>query len=479
MKLTKLSPLIPFLSLLVLFVIMVRQVLLHCGSYYDLGIYTEALRYLDLSHLNPFIPGRNIHIFNDHFDPILIPISFFKALLHPTFLGMLVDFIAIAACWWPIRMLRDSGKTSPKLAIFSYAFLILNQATIDAVLTPFHPTTWAFFPLVCVFTFYVLENFKAMFFSLVLLFMCREEFPLVGVMLGVILLFDRKIRDGVLVLILSLSWLGFAFGIRPHYFEGEYASYGSTLLTNFFTNPLQVIKGYFTFGIVKMIFARSLPLFLLLRFRSLQAHWKFILKILFIGSPILAIRFVSGQWGFHYGTAAVIVFYFACLQPLSESNARPRNFKLAYLFLAVVFVSPVLKKTKDLFFNTESLHEIKSRCPLNATREDEIDKAQEWIAKSGKQKILVQNHLAVTQILASDRMSTSHQSIYIVGGLTSAGTGPFDIVMVEKPFWGDPWPVGYERIKDLIETWKHDPSLHVEIDNEYVFLASGAITLDR
>ena len=486
MKLKRISPLIPFLFLFVFFCLLIQQVLLHCHSYYDLGIYSDALRYLSLSNWNPFIPGRNIFIFNDHFDPILIPMSYFSTWVPPPFLGMSLEFLSIAACWFPIQALIHRQKISLDLGVFSYAFLILNQASVDALLTPFHPTTWAVFPLVCVFCFYILERYWAVLVFLIVLFACREEFPLVGITLGTLLIWDQFLKNkkgldgkGVVILAVSFAWTFFAFGLRSKVFPGEHSQYGKVILEQFFSDPGDTILKYWSMGFLRMFLVRCVPIFLLLDYIKLRKEWGTIFRFLWIGSPILAIRFISAQWAFHYGTAAVIVFYFMFFSTLAKSTPSRLRLGFAYGVLAIGFFGPLAQKFQLVFFDPPISRETPKRCTTDKMRLKEIEKAQTWVALSGKKKILLENHLAVTQMLASRRLGAGDQSIFIVGGLSSAKVGPFDVVLVEKPSWGDPWPVGMVRLKELIEFWSHQPDLELITDNEQVFLAVGKIEVDR
>src|SRR4051812_36176817 len=42
-----------------------------CYHYYDLGLYAQALAKLGPHHWNPWLPARQVRVFNDHADPIL------------------------------------------------------------------------------------------------------------------------------------------------------------------------------------------------------------------------------------------------------------------------------------------------------------------------------------------------------------------------------------------------------------------------
>ena len=93
------------LFLFLVFLVFQRHVLLGFGSYNDLGIYSDALRLIHWGDPNPFIPGRSIRIFNDHFDPILIPFSFLTRWISPPTLGIVLEAIFIVSLAWPLLWL--------------------------------------------------------------------------------------------------------------------------------------------------------------------------------------------------------------------------------------------------------------------------------------------------------------------------------------------------------------------------------------
>ena len=452
---------IALLSLL--FISLFYRISLHCTSYFDLGIYSDALNRINWNDLNPFIPGRNIRILNDHFDPILIPFSFFTRFINAPSLGILIEFIALISCWFPLRELREAGKINSKTALFSYAFILLNHSTIDAVQSPFHPTTWAVLPMVCLFSQFILGNFKKIIFWLIMLFCCREEFPLIGPPMAVVIAFDTKSRKkSALILMISLAWISFVFYARPKIFNGTFENYGSTLLKGFIENPSIAISSNFSLQSIRFFLERTLPLLLVIDYTLLKRNPLIIIRFLFITAPILLVRFASFHWGFHYGTAAVISILFALITKIGTKIPNWR-WALSIVFLLGTFISEPIK----VFTSNHP------RCSNSASRLNEIEKAQKWIANSDKAKILLENNLASTQFFKSP----VGQSIYHFCGPFLPDRETFDVILVEKPNSGDPWPCSYEFVTNAILKMKQNPSVHVITDNDHVFLAEGVINL--
>lgn len=469
------SPFFWILTVFTLFYVSIlRLAQLHCFSYYDLGIYSEALSRIQISDLNPFIPGRNLRIFNDHFDPILIPFSFLERFIPAPDLGISIEFALLALCWLPIKLLRDRQKISSELAVFSYAFLVLNNAMINALHWPFHPTTWACLPLVSLFSFYILDHFAAVLVSFFILCFFREEFPLIGFFLSALYLAHHRKKQSGILLGLTLLWCGFTFGLRPKLF-GETSNYGYTLATEFIRHPFRNLRLLFGFGSLRMFLNWLAPLFLVLSWPAFWRHRLHFLKVLFIAAPLFGIRYASNAWGYHYGPAALIALFFAFLPALNESQVSPWRKKLAWAAIFIIFSTPLTKDLWDGFLSQGRFHFEHANCPLDERRLREIETAQTWIQNHSIHRILTNNSLAVSQLKHSTRI----QEVYILGSPNNSNQGVFDGVLVEKPPLGDAWLVSPSRLTALIEIWKQMPGVRVITDNEILFLAEGPITPDR
>ena len=71
-------------------------------SNYDLGIYSQALGRLALDPPNPWLSGRQIHVFNDHFDPILFLVAPFARLFHAVEVGLVVEGLCALLALLPL-----------------------------------------------------------------------------------------------------------------------------------------------------------------------------------------------------------------------------------------------------------------------------------------------------------------------------------------------------------------------------------------
>ena len=88
----------------------------YCFNNYDLGIYAQALKLISFENINPYLSTRDVRIFNDHFDPVLLIFAPFAELVPPALLAIRVEmvcvFIASLAPFW----LAKNGEISQRSA---------------------------------------------------------------------------------------------------------------------------------------------------------------------------------------------------------------------------------------------------------------------------------------------------------------------------------------------------------------------------
>ncbi len=481
--------------LILFFIAMIRSVFtVYHSSFYDLGIYSEALSRIHAGDWNPSIPGRNIFIFNDHFDPVLIPVSFFTRWISPPVLGMISEYLVLLLCWFPLNRLVKAGRISEQTATFGFAFIALNHATTDALQTPFHPTTWGMLPLMFLLSSVWLEETWMMILSLLALFCCREEFPLMGLSIGFMMMVMRSGKKqtltGALTLVLSMAWAGFVFFIRPKVFAGDIVSYGSPLILKALRHPFEAIASNLSPSMIRFFLERTLPLFLLLRWRDLKANFRWFAFMLLATSPVFLIRIASRQWAFHYGTAPLIALLFALLPALESSissraslltltrSDRLRN-GLAYGMLFVIFMSELVKLSSQSLIQTSPTSALHQRFPNLPGRtqalarskdalEHDLRESRQASGDGQSPKLLVENNLAAPLLLHPEG-----RTVYFSGGPQPATVEPYDYIWVEKPPFGDPWPLDLSKVEKLIQTARSTPGAQLIQDDEFVFLVKG------
>ena len=121
-----------------------------------------------------------------HVDPILILISPLYLVCSDPRTLLILQTVIVALGAWPIYLLaRERLGASPAVLVFPLAYLLF-PALQGANLFDFHPTTLVAGLLP--YAFYFLEKRRyALFFLLAVLVMCcKEEMPLLVVMLGML-----------------------------------------------------------------------------------------------------------------------------------------------------------------------------------------------------------------------------------------------------------------------------------------------------
>jgi uncharacterized membrane protein len=203
-----------------------------------------------------------------HVDPILILISPLYLIYSDPRTLLVLQTVVIALGAWPIYLLaRERLGTNAAALVFPLSYL-LYPALEAANMFDFHPTTLVagLFP----FAFYFLEKKRyALFFLLAVLIMCcKEEMPLLVVMLGLYaLLLQRNWRVGSAAIALGIAWFVVAVCvIIPHFnpegqspYLGSYSQVGAGpvgILKTALTDPMTIVRTLFTRE--KLVYLRDL-----------------------------------------------------------------------------------------------------------------------------------------------------------------------------------------------------------------------------
>ncbi|HJX39238.1 MAG TPA: DUF2079 domain-containing protein [Anaerolineae bacterium] len=251
-----------------------------------------------------------------HVDPILILISPLYLIYSDPRTLLILQTVVVALGAWPIYLLaRERLGGSPAALVFPLVYLLF-PALEAANMFDFHPTTLVagFFP----YAFYFLEKRRyALFFLFAVLIMgCKEEMPLLVVMLGIYaLLRQRNWRVGTAAIALGLAWFVVAvYVIIPHYnpegrspYLGAYSHLGQ--------GPMGIIKTAITdpMALVRTLLAREKLVYLRDLFLPVGFLSLFGLQVLFLAVPTLGIILLSGDpqvytlEKFHYAAPLVPV----------------------------------------------------------------------------------------------------------------------------------------------------------------------------
>jgi len=449
----------------------------YCHSHYDLGIYTQAVSLLDWDNLNPWLTGRQVFIFNDHFDPILIVAAPLKLLLSPykavlVAEALIVSSVVLPVLWlWKLQLLQAHG------AVLLASTLLLNSSLITAVRFPVHPTTWAVTPMAWMLAAVIAKRPWHVFWAFNVLCACKEEFPFLGIMLGLALWVmgkeNRKL--GTTIFFVAVSWGLFDFVFRPMLFGAitSYSTESSTKgqvsldLTFLLDSPTEYLLTRFTkegmYSRLLSMLSLTVPLLVWSYRRS--GFSKLIFPLFLILLPMLGIRFLGMSWRHQYGAPLMAAILFL-LCPLLIRTKIPR-----WVFLTTCLIL-VGTNERHLRFGASVLrpgdHGSPRICPNEAGRLESIERAFDILKADSDRKILVEGSFLAYLM--------PWEKIYSMGGPQSPDGHVYDYVLSEKGFRGTPFPASYERMNELIGLWRNQEGAEIIIDNDYLFFARGNFT---
>jgi len=251
-----------------------------------------------------------------HVDPILVLISPLYLLYSDPRTLLVFQTVVVALGAWPIYLLsREKLGASFCAIVFPLSYLLF-PALQAANMFDFHPTTLVAGLFPCAFYFLEKRRYALFFLFAVLIMSCKEEMPLLVVMLGLYaFVWQRNWRVGTASVSVGLAWFIIAvFVVIPHFnpegrspYLGAYSHLGE--------GPLGIIKTAIT---DPLAFARTLfskeklvylgALFVPVGFLSLLG-----LQVLFLLLPSLGIILLSGDpqvytlEKFHYAAPLVPV----------------------------------------------------------------------------------------------------------------------------------------------------------------------------
>jgi hypothetical protein len=426
----------------------------YCFGEYDFGIYGQGLARLSWSDPNPWLPGRQIFLFADHFDPVLWLALPAADGFGPRAGGLITETLFVLLSAAPLIWLVRKGNLSRRAASLLSVLLLCNAGTLSALAFPFHPTTWAIFPWMLLIASLRRRSWPVCILALLLLFACKEEFPFVGLVLASLLWMrgDRRWATGVSAL--SLTWLLAAFVVRPqllgpthpyarHLFEGLLDHPGQYLLARIATPHLWQL------GLIAL---PAIPLLVTCIREGRRLVW----LPLVLMAPPLAIRFLGDAWRHHYG-AVIVAGLVGTLVFWIQDAEIPRWLIAATLALVIVSnVGPIDEARRVL-----SAREPRW-CPGDSARLEALNGSL-TIARNLPGALLIEGNLLPALVERSDA--------FMLFGPSSGAT--FQSVLVEKPPHGDTWPGKNERLQSLIEQWKRQPGVRILRDDPNVFLAEG------
>ncbi|QSQ11505.1 DUF2079 domain-containing protein [Myxococcus landrumensis] len=433
-----------------------------CFANYDLGIYVQAFARISFADPNPWLSGRQAFIFNDHFDPVLWLAQPLTEVLPAMWAAMVAESLFVLLALVPLFWLHARGLLSRASTVLAAGLLLMSVGAVDALKYPIHPTTWSVLPWVLAGVAFHFRRNGLLMVALVLLFSCKEEFAFVGVMLAVALWLRGDRRYAVGVLVLSVVWLAWVYGLRPRLWghtQDHVERLGRGLEEGWLhylwlrVEPSQLSR-------MGTLLVALMPLILWTWRERLKPDWAWLLVLL----PLLGIRFLGMAWRFHY-VAPLMAAALMGFLPVMRSR-RPPAWVLVSTFALLITTNE--NNLRSAWRTMVTPLEFPARCPDEPERMASIARGVELLTRERQSPVLIGGNFVA---LLADR-----DEIFALGSPQPPEGRVFEWVMVEKPPRGEIWTLTAERVRELIAIWRQDVGAQVIIDDPYVFMAKGRFT---
>jgi len=448
-----------FLFLLLIWVPVEKALGAYCFNNYDLGIYAQALQLISWQQINPFLSTRDVNIFNDHFDPILLFIAPLRSYVSPELLAVRIEMISIIIASIAPLWLKGKSYVDKNSAHCAFGVILFSPMTLNAVLYPSHPGTWSLAPLAWMMAFIFSGKYFPAGVSLLVLMSCKEEYPILGAFIGMILLFYRKKPAGITFLFMSILWGIGVFAVRPLVW-GRSDFYTSAVLGASGLTMSSIAEASIELGkILLWVFIPSLCLnskvskYVKWRFVDLNFALPFMTAII-----LLAIRMLGGYWGNHRAAPLAIAAAFMILS-LWPENIFTLKRMLVFCFTLLIFAFPSLELGSRYWRGKP----FKKHCSPSIARVQAISEAIE-ILKNGK----------ATRVLAQGNLVPHLVSLAGIAQVGATKGTEFRYFFVEKSIFRSTWPLSAADFQKIEFKWRIGPNVKVVRDDEHVLLLESS-----
>ncbi len=335
-----------FVFLVFLVVLIPVSLLVKANRYWlnpnDFSIYQQAIYEIsELKSFNPYLTIRNLHIFNDHFDPIIYLASAWIKLTSPNIFSLL-----IFEWFWFLALLVIVYKTKKYQSVLDSEFLlvssliIFSRSLLQGFEFPIHPTTWSIVPLYLLFYFLLKKQTWGIVLCALALCLFRESYPFMLLPLSLYFFWQKNIRAGLGLFLLGFCGAYFLFILRP-LLLGPTVDYGDSALKDFFSSyTLSFWPALMSFKWpIKEFLPLLLPVILIIKWEC--SSWKKILShpliaALLFTSPLILIHILKNYMKHHHSIPIVMSFMSVII--LSSFPEKVLKDKKLLFLVIVLFV---------------------------------------------------------------------------------------------------------------------------------------------
>lgn len=426
----------------------------NCFHATDFGIYQQAIYEIaDFKSFNPFLTIRNVHIFNDHFDPVIylaIPFTWISN-FHPVGL-ILFELLIFAFFIFLIYRLTPYKKYFPVL----FLLLLTTKAYLSGILYPIHPSAWSVIPIFLMAYYHHKGNNRGFILSVLALCFFREVFPLAIIFMSLSFYRQKNYRLFLGSLILGLFFSYFIYFIRPILF-GPTVDYGGMVLKEMINDPLKILGQINLLPPLKILYPFFIPMYFVIR----DEGKRFFFKPLFLfWLPLFALHFLTNKVHTQYGPFLIAPLWGLML--FSSGFESFLNNKKAMTVTILLFLASSMgtyTKTFKMVFLAKS-----KKCIISKEKRQATATLKKFIHDIPPEKTILATGGVIPTILKPG------MKIY-QAGLFSKRLSSYDYLLLEKNGSGDIFP--YNK-SDIEKTINHCPYMEI-IHNKFYFLAKGPI----
>lgn len=305
------KPLKVILFLLLLFLPLANNFLelyFNCLNIFDFGIYQQAIfKLAEGLSWNPYVSVRDIHIFNEHFDPIIyLSVPFVWMSQFNPYSLLVFEWLFYVLTFFVIK---KTLKNQNDFLLFILFFIALfSRSFLSAFTYPIHPVTWAI-PLLVWLPSLIRDNKKKSILALCFILLITKETFCFGIFaLSFFYLFKKDYRFFFQMFFLSSFFIIFELKLRPVWF-GQTISYANNYLGDILAHPYDYLtkllvdfdyKSFF-----KVLYPYLLPFVWIYKdiLKDKKNFFKSDLWAVFLFSaPLLIIHFIINRYYVHHAS---------------------------------------------------------------------------------------------------------------------------------------------------------------------------------
>lgn len=435
-----------------------------CISATDFSIYQEAIyKMANFESLNPYVIVRDIKIFNDHFDPIIILAAPVVRLFsyHPTSLLFFQMFWVVLSLILIYRFKR--ADSSDGEIIFSLLLLIFSRGLVGGLVFPIHPVTWSVFALLWLLVSIYRKRDNSVIVASIFLLSFKEIYCFSVLSLSFYYLLKKNKKVFLWLSIPAISYIYFLFCLRADLL-GPVHPYSKRVLDPLFAALfaflIDRIRHFDYKELIELHYAIILPLILLIRVevRKVGLSQHNLLPTLFLLLPLYGVHGLSNiffNWnGVPFSVIWCGLFIFSSLPKIALEK---KSLGVLILIFFITSSSKHYAKAVKLAYFERS-----KTCEISASKLASITSVREHLNKEGGRIAILSTTGFIPWSLKPNR------DIYLAGSY-SVERHNYDFLVMERNHTGFISPYSDARIEEIISKC----TTGVIQSDQYVFFAHG------